>query len=228
MKKKLIDLFPNWPENGIFSALSDAASMPWGTDPVALDIDYIGGYSGNKPISPLVTRLLTSEGALTASGLASLVSVIIARYLENWGRAWTALFSDYDPIKNYDMEESENSADGERAGESISDTVVINDETAESESDIFGLNSGEEGAPAAHAKTVSSGGRSTTGSRNSETSRLANRVLRRSGNIGVTSSQQLIESELALRRVSFFESVYKDLDEVLTTPIYGGECFADS
>lgn len=46
------------------------------------------------------------------------------------------------------------------------------------------------------------------------------RQLTRSGNIGVTTSQQMIESEIALWQWNFIESVYKDVDMVLTIPKY--------
>ena len=46
------------------------------------------------------------------------------------------------------------------------------------------------------------------------------RQLTRSGNIGVTTSQQMIESEIALWQWNFIESVYKDVDMVLTVPKY--------
>lgn len=46
------------------------------------------------------------------------------------------------------------------------------------------------------------------------------RSLTRSGNIGVTTSQQMLESEIALWQWNFFESVYADVDSVLTTQIY--------
>lgn len=44
--------------------------------------------------------------------------------------------------------------------------------------------------------------------------------LTRSGNIGVTTSQQMIESEIELRKQNFFDLIYKDLDKVLTLMIY--------
>ena len=46
------------------------------------------------------------------------------------------------------------------------------------------------------------------------------RVLTRSGNIGVMSSQNLIESERNLRKWLYFESVFKDIDNILTLSIY--------
>lgn len=44
--------------------------------------------------------------------------------------------------------------------------------------------------------------------------------LTRSGNIGVTTTQQMIEQEIAFRRNLFFEMVFSDIDHILTIPIY--------
>lgn len=46
------------------------------------------------------------------------------------------------------------------------------------------------------------------------------RDLRRHGNIGVTTSQQMIESELELRKKNFYSLVFRDIDEYLTIGIY--------
>ena len=46
------------------------------------------------------------------------------------------------------------------------------------------------------------------------------RTLTRSGNIGVTTSQQMLESEIKLWEWSFYETVFKDVDTVLTAPKY--------
>ena len=53
-----------------------------------------------------------------------------------------------------------------------------------------------------------------------EETETGTRKLTRSGNIGVTTSQQMIESEIALWQWNFIESVYKDVDKVLTIPKY--------
>ena len=44
--------------------------------------------------------------------------------------------------------------------------------------------------------------------------------LHRHGNIGVTTSQRMIESELVLRKKNFFEIVFSDIDRLLTLSIY--------
>ena len=47
-----------------------------------------------------------------------------------------------------------------------------------------------------------------------------NRRLTRSGNIGVTTTQQMLESEIKLWEWNFYETVFKDVDTVLTVPKY--------
>lgn len=44
--------------------------------------------------------------------------------------------------------------------------------------------------------------------------------LERSGNIGVTTSQQMLESELKLREYDFYKTIYKDIDSILCLGIY--------
>lgn len=45
-------------------------------------------------------------------------------------------------------------------------------------------------------------------------------TLTRTGNIGVTTSQQMIQSEIELWQWLFFETVFKDLDQILTLSTY--------
>lgn len=44
--------------------------------------------------------------------------------------------------------------------------------------------------------------------------------LTRSGNVGVTTTQQMMAEEIAFRRNLFFEMVFSDIDHILTIPIY--------
>lgn len=49
------------------------------------------------------------------------------------------------------------------------------------------------------------------------------RKLERSGNIGVTTSQQMLQSEIELWQWNFIQMIYKDVDSVLTCPKYNLE-----
>lgn len=51
--------------------------------------------------------------------------------------------------------------------------------------------------------------------------------LTRSGNIGVTTSQQMIQSERDLWVWKFFEQVFQDVDTVLSIDVYGQSCLGD-
>ena len=46
------------------------------------------------------------------------------------------------------------------------------------------------------------------------------RELTRKGNIGVTTTQQMINSELELREYNLIEVIYSDIDSILTLKIY--------
>ena len=46
------------------------------------------------------------------------------------------------------------------------------------------------------------------------------RTLTRSGNIGVTTSQQMAQSEIELRKWLYYQSVFNDIDNILTLSIY--------
>lgn len=47
-----------------------------------------------------------------------------------------------------------------------------------------------------------------------------NTTLKRSGNVGVTTSQQMAQSEIELWKWLYFEEVFKDLDKILTLDTY--------
>ena len=69
--------------------------------------------------------------------------------------------------------------------------------------------------------TIQSEGTDTNNNtRTDDLSHTVQRELKRSGNIGVTTSQQMIQSERELWLWKFFDSVYADLAELLTISVY--------
>lgn len=70
-------------------------------------------------------------------------------------------------------------------------------------------------------QTTSTDGGTQTSAEGGEDSNTRNYTLTRKGNIGVTTSQQMIESERALWMWDFFRQVvYPDIDKMLTLAIY--------
>lgn len=68
-----------------------------------------------------------------------------------------------------------------------------------------------------HTDTLTEGAKSDT---LTEGSRTDTHTLTRTGNIGVTTSQQMLESELALRKYDFYKNIYEDIDSLLTLKVY--------
>lgn len=53
-----------------------------------------------------------------------------------------------------------------------------------------------------------------------ETKNERTRTLKRTGNIGVTTSQQMLESELELRKYNFYNTIFADVDSEITIPVW--------
>ena len=181
---------------GIFSAIQKKSVFNWlnSTDALTLDYEYYYGHAGNKRLSVLYENLIGNDNAINI-----LANVIILKFRDKWNKLYQAVVdSNYNPLNNYDMVEKENQAS------KITQSNTQNDYS-------YGFNSEEHTA-------VGDTNRSQIieGSANDN-----ERVLSRSGNIGVASSQQLLESEIKLRdNFQFYTMLLNDVDTVLTLAIY--------
>ena len=155
-------------------------------------------------------------------------NIIYQHFGWKWKKIWDALVTaTYNPIHNYDMEEKRTpNLTHTETFNSVTDTRTPNLTTsgsAETKTGVFGFNGGS-------AKDSSTNdGESTqsvTGTdTNVKTGNISNTdtgtdTITRKGNIGVTTSQQLIESELELRKHDFYKIVYNDIDSILCMKIY--------
>ena len=102
---KLTEAFPNWLiGEGIFSELSKL-SVPWSTNSIYLDLEYFGNHSGDKIISPLVSKLLV-DGKLNSDSITRLASIIFSLNGDNWSRLYSALQEEYKALQNYNGDET--------------------------------------------------------------------------------------------------------------------------
>lgn len=205
--KKLNNYF-NWKTgNGIFYYLQEL-DVPWKNLDISniLDIQYHGNYSGSKVIAPLVEAFLTEDDILTEEDKRMLAMTLYELYKVQWDRLYKILSLEYNPIENYDGKEVEEVTDNYKGS---------NTGTQQSDSDnqVYGYNSTN---PVDDSKSTNL----RTDDLKSETDRTYHREWSRHGNIGVTTSQQMIESEIELWKWNFFESIFKDIDTILTLPIY--------
>ena len=103
---KLNDVYKNWMTgDGVFTDLN-SFDVPWKLENnvSSLNMAYHGSHSGDKNISPVVHKFLTSEDAQTRAKLAS---IIFTMFADKWARLWSALEIEYNPLQNYNMTESE-------------------------------------------------------------------------------------------------------------------------
>ena len=273
MYLRLDDIFPDGiTGDGVFSALQ-ATEVPWKDENISTSLDTLyHGNHGARIISPLVKKLLDTDNTLSSANKTKLATAIYNLYSEKWTKLWNTLSLEYDPIKNYDMEERETPAEITRTitpaetTETVTpaettETVTpaettetitpaettVNEKPAKTvqENEVSAFNSvsyvddtkttitGDDEDKGVTSIDVDSAGSNklevdTAGTNKLEVDTAGSealtvqneRVLTRSGNIGVTTSQQMIQSERDLWQWNFFESVFTDLDYVLTLQIY--------
>ena len=196
--KEIVDIFSN-STSGIFNALynvvvSEQVSemFDWLKEHEALDIDYYVSHSGEKYASRFYIEMLDHNKTI-----GDIASVVFNRFKDKWEKSYNALMMEYNPINNYDMKEKET------VNSKITSSTDVNNET-------YGFGNPNP-APTDNGKSETV----TSGSKDDNI-----RELERSGNIGVTTSAQLVSGELELRKNIFIESVMNDIDSIMCLKIY--------
>lgn len=238
--KRLNEYYPNWTiGDGIFSDLQ-AFTVPWASEDInkELDIEYFGNVSGEKIVSPLVRKICAGE-SLAPLERISIAKTVIAMYIANWEKLYNTTVIEYNPIENYRMTETLELTDTNTHGLTITRNETTDTDytdtntpnlTVNHNNNINGFNSSNS-VPSdnsvdtttgtntnVHDETVD-GTETTTHSGDDVLTR--EHELTRSGNIGVTTSQQMIESERELQMWNFFRTVvFPDVDRILTIQTY--------
>lgn len=243
---RIKEAYPNAKSgDGIFTDMQ-AYDVPWENDDINTYLDVLyESHSGDKECSKIITNQLINN-SLTPVSRSVIALSVLTMYRAQWTRLYSVLSAEYDPIKNYDMVETENgsrenSAESELEGSrreqgqrTYSDTGTIqNSGSTDATTAVYGFNSDnavdsdEMGSSLANTETRNLAHTETPNITESQTESATSgntenyeRELTRSGNIGVTTSQQLLLSEIDLWKWSFFEQVFTDIDNVLCLKIY--------
>lgn len=180
--------------DGVFHRLFTSNQLPFLTeeDSKVLDLEYYLSHSGEKMISRLYQNLHSF-----IDSLGEATRIILLNYKDNWLKLYEAYTTKYNPLENYRMIENE------KVKSKVSTTIGTS-------SDTYGFNS-EEAVPQNKVNSTST----TEGSKDDN-----DRDLTRSGNIGVTTSQQMLESELNLRKFELYHRMMNDIDKILCLKIY--------
>ncbi len=157
-----------------------------------------------------------------------------ARRLYNWQKLYNTLNLEYNPIENYDRTEeitdttqTDRTTAGKASGTNTETTQENRSENETSKHDVSAENATDYQSD---SRDVTTGGGEVSGNRNigttSETSgtegitenyKHSNRT---HGNIGVTTSQQMIEAERSLVRYSLIEEIAEDYRDAFCLDVY--------
>lgn len=245
---RLYEVYEDLETDGIFSDLANLpdVSMPWEeyADALTLDFAYYA-RSADKIVSPIVNRK-ANDSYLDSNSRLSIALAIYTMNKTNWEKLYNTLSAEYSPLSNYDMIESETIETSENStvldtgsietskDGNDTETGTINDSGASSgQNGIYGFNSSQSVGSDDTEQTSSNTethnltfGHDTTDTETrdlthtNERENEVTRTMSRSGNIGVTTSQQMLNSEREVWQWIFFDKVFSDIDSFLTIPIY--------
>lgn len=186
----------------VFSELNKK-DVPWKdkySNTAALDNLYQYSHSSKLICASLCDNL----------DLATLVEMIYTLNIENWNRLYSNYKAEYEPIENYNLIEESTKKNTGTQGNKQTGTS-----TTESSASVYAYNvTTSNPATAGNAKV-------TPNITNVRTDDLTeHNELNRHGNIGVTTSAQMITENIELWKWKFFNSVFNDIDRILTIGVY--------
>lgn len=207
-QKTILQLFPNWNTDagGVMKWLQ-VYDVPWQAESaIPLDAAFIG-HSGHKIATPLLLSMF-SDSTPTEVTFKVFTNSIYMMFGVNWSKMFATMSFEYNPIENYAMLETMSD------DKTVTEYGRTDKSTANASQAVYGFNSEaatDAGENTGDSSSTSSGSDTITKSYN----------LKRTGNIGVTTSQQMIQSERDLWVWNFYNDVvFPDLDKYLTQPIY--------
>ena len=185
-----------------------------------LQEDYYIGHSSDKFISPFVEKLFNS-GKTPVEISEYVANICINRFGVKWAKIYDALLTEYNPLENYSMEEIRTPDLSFEETQNEKTDVTTERETHATNS-YKGFNADD---PVVVNKTDGDEDVTTSGAKldnevTKETTHTGTETLTRAGNIGVTTSQQMLESEFKVRQYDFYKMVYNDIDSILCLSVY--------
>ena len=219
MKTKLIDTIDVselFVSGAIFKKIreidqtQDTPELTWLTDELSQLIDetYYLSHSGGKYISMAYKRLIDLEESGTiSSALTQIAKMIYGKFKHSWNCIYNALVdTEYNPLDNYNMIQEETP--------DITHTKNVK-QNITTKNDGYGFNS-TNAVPQTESNI--SGDALDNEETNTESGK---RTLTRSGNIGVTTNQQMLTAELDLRSQNhFMDIIMNDTDSILCLLTY--------
>ena len=212
---------------GIFKAISNITGQPfeWLTNDFALwlDKDYYLIHSSEKEISKAYERFIElQEDGKIVSALNEIANIIIGKYALTWNKIYTAITTDYEPLENYNMEQVE-TPDITHQRDSSENSNISTVSSGSNDNSTHGFNSSTavDTDSITLGTTVTVSGDEDDNNRSETETETGTRTTTRHGNIGVTTSQQMLQSEIDLRNnFNFLNQIMDDVDSILCLLTY--------
>lgn len=131
-------------------------------------------------------------------------------HFENWTKMWNVLNTDYNPLENYDRMEDWTDTRNEEMTGTISDN-----NNAENTSQISAYNVSE--FTDSNKIISTNAGNSNSSTKSNET---VTRKGRAHGNIGVTTSQQMLMAEIEVSKINFYNFVAEEFKKQFCVMVY--------
>lgn len=164
-----------------------------------MDLEYCTAVSGDKYLSK---NFMKQYERAEVEVLLYFAMILYRRFNTKWTKIYDALLIEYNPLENYSSTEIE--------------TPNLTD-TSKANSKVTVKQSGSTFDTAVYQPFSST---ETAGNENDNkvtTTKTGTRTVTKSGNIGVTTSQQMLQSEFEVRQYDFYQGIYNDIDEFITT-----------
>ena len=216
-------------KGGLFSNIGN---LPWSSimEGTQMDILYFDTHSGERFSSKIITKRVSDDGSLSSENRQVISTLVYAMFKTQWSKLWETMNPNYEPLTNYSMTEDEtgNHTDTRTPNLTSKHTGTDKNEgsaTLNTQNNIWGFNSEssipsdmQDGTNTANITNTRDLTDTETGT--DITAGENTRKLTRTGNIGTNTFQNLLQQERNLWMYNFFEQVFKDVDSVLTIPIY--------
>lgn len=131
----------------------------------------------------------------------------------NWKKLYDTMLLEYNPIENYDRMEEWNDTDTESGSSTVTNEIM-------SSGTITEQNTAFNAGLADHAKEISDNDTTNNGSGTNKRDAKHSRSGRAHGNIGVTTSQQMIESERKVAMFNIYDVIAESFVENFCLMVY--------
>ena len=151
--------------------------------------------------------------------LKKLITIWSLQHQMEWKKMFDSLNAEYNPIENYDRQETwEDNSNGVTESSSEFSNTGHSDSTDTMNKSGFNADSFVPDSQAVGVSNNNNGGKTSGNGKNSNVATHTGRV---HGNIGVTTNQQMIESEIALRtRFNLLDYVCGQFENTFMVQIY--------